>query len=128
MATAPENRGNCADNSPDRMFTRADANKFVADAARLAMRGNRHTNEKLERLTGIRDRRIEKLRSYEEETPVYLEDVLALAAALGSDGPRFLTSILSDSVGMYAAEFGGPSPDKIADQIIRLADQLKGGK
>jgi hypothetical protein len=125
VVSGPEDRGKCDDNSPNRMFSRADANKFAADALSMVMRGSRHTNEKLERLTGLRDRRIEKLRSYAEETPVYLEDVLAIAVALGPDGPRFLTGILSE-IDMYAAEFNGSSPEKIGAEIIALAQRLGG--
>jgi hypothetical protein len=127
MASAAENRGNSDDNSPTRLFTRDDANAFVAKALGIAMRGGRHTNEKLEQITALKDRRIEKLRSYEETTPVYLEDVLSLAVALGAEGPRFLTSILAE-VGMYASPFNGASPEKIAGQIIQLATLLTGEK
>jgi hypothetical protein len=126
MASRHDSRGNCDDNSPNRLFTRADANEFTARALGIAMRGGRHTNEKLEKLTGLRDRRIEKLRSHTEETPVYLEDVLAIAVALGADGPRFLTGIFAE-IDMYASQFNGASPERIADQIIELADKLKGG-
>jgi hypothetical protein len=120
MATAAPSTGNLHEDS--RMFSRADANEIVARALGLTMRG-KHTNEKLSRLSGVPERRIEMLRSYTEETPVYLEDLLAIAAVLG---PRFFTGILSE-IDMYAAQFNGASPERIADQIIELADKLKGG-
>lgn len=116
MATAPDTTGNL------RLFSRAQANKLMADALGREMRAQRHTNEKLEKLSGVPERRIEMLRSYTEEAPVQLEDLLSVAAVLG---PRFLTGVLSE-IDMYAAQFNGASPERIADQIIELADKLKG--
>jgi hypothetical protein len=81
------------------------------------------TNEMLEKLSGVPERRIEMYRSQTEEAPVYLEDIWAIATVLG---PRFLTGLLS-KIGMYAAEFNGSSPEKIAGEIIQLAAKLTGG-
>jgi hypothetical protein len=86
------------------------------------MRAQRQTSEKLSRLSGVPERRIEMLRSYTEETPVYLEDVLALASVLGA---RFLTGVLAE-IDMYAAEFNGSSPEKIGAEIVALASKLAG--
>ncbi len=107
-----------------RLYSREDANRIVAAALGRELRAKRDmTNEVLCRLSGVPERRIEMLRSCTEETPVYLEDILAIGSVLG---PRFLTGILSD-IGMYAAEFGGVSPEKIGAEIIALASKLNGG-
>lgn len=116
MATAPNSTGN------ERLFSRAQSNKFMADALGREMRSQRLTNEKLEKLSGVPERRIEMLRSYTEEAAVQLEDLLSISAVLGT---RFLTSIISE-LDMYAAQFNGSSPERIADQIIELADKLRG--
>lgn len=107
-------------NSP--LFSRAQGQEIMARALGREMRSQRQTNEKLEKLSGIKERRIEALRSFTEEAPVSLEDVLSLAAVLG---PRFVTGILSE-VDMYAAQFNGASPEKIAAEIIELASRIGG--
>jgi hypothetical protein len=120
MASLPETTGN------NRLYSREDANRWIGGpSGPLAreMRAKGITAEKLERLSGVPERRIEMLRSQNEETPVYLEDVIAIASVLG---PRFLTGILSE-VDMYAAEFNGASPEKIGAEIIQLARKLTGG-
>ncbi len=86
------------------------------------MRAKNLTSEMLEKLSGVPERRIEMLRSQTEETPIYLEDVVAIGSVLG---PRFLTGILS-KVGMYAAEFSGTSPEKIAGEAIALLRKITG--
>lgn len=116
MATAPNETGNLP------LFSRPDAVTIMARALGREMRAQRHTNEKLEKLCGIPERRIEALRSFTEETPVNLADVLSLAAVLG---PRFVTGIFSE-VNMYAAEFNGASPEKIGAEIVELARKLTG--
>jgi hypothetical protein len=121
MASNLHSTGNCADNSR-KLFTREDANRIMAQVLGREMRAQRQTSEKLDKVTGVSERRVEMLRSFAEETPVYLEDILALATVLG---PRFVTGLLSE-VDMYAVEFNGASPERIADQIIELADKLKG--
>lgn len=105
------------------MFSRADANRIMAKALCNEMRAQRQTNEKLEALTGVKDRRIEALRSFTEECPVCLEDILNLGPALG---PRFVTALISE-IDMYAARFNGESPEKIAGEIIQLANKIAGG-
>lgn len=116
MASAAQETGN----SP--LFSRTDANRIMAQASGNAIRSQRQTSEKLEKLTGLPERRIEVLRSFTEEGPVYLEDVLCLAAVLG---PQFVTGILAE-VDMYANRFNGQSPEKIAAEIIQLARKLTG--
>jgi hypothetical protein len=116
MASAPNNTGNLP------LFSRPDAVTIMARALGREMRSQKQTNEKLERLTGLPERRIEALRSFTEESPVYLSDVLSLAAVLG---PRFLTSIFSE-INMYAAEFSGASPQKVANDAIALLRQIVG--
>lgn len=104
------------------LFSRSQAVEIMARVLGREMRAQRLTNEKLEKLTGVLDRRIEALRSYTEEAPVHLEDVLNLAAVLG---PRFVTGILAE-VDMYATQFNGASPEKIGAEIIHLANKLTG--
>jgi hypothetical protein len=87
------------------------------------MRAQHFTNEKLERLSGVPERRIEMLRSYTEEAPVQLEDLLSIAAVLGE---RFLTGITTE-LDMYVASFNGASPERIGSEIIELANKLTGG-
>lgn len=109
-------------NSP--LFSRAQAQEIMARALGREMRAQRQTNEQVERLAGIKDRRIETLRSFTEEGPVHFEEVLALAAVLG---PRFVSGLLSE-VNMYAAEYRGASPEKIGAEIIELAHKLTGSE
>lgn len=119
MASAADATGN------SRLFSRTDANNWLSGPngpLSREMRAKGLTSEMLEKLSEVPERRLEMYRSQTEETPVYLEDIVALASVLG---PRFLTGILSQ-IGMYAAEFHGASPERIADQIIELADKLKG--
>jgi hypothetical protein len=131
MASAPDSRGNCDLFSPHdkRIVKRAEANTFVANALGAQMRASRKTNEMLEDQSGVPERQIEKLRSFTEETPINLEDVLSIAAALGRPySTRFLTTIFSE-VEHYAAPYnGGSSPEKIASEIMRLAAKLTGEK
>jgi hypothetical protein len=96
----------------------------MAQASGNAIRSQRQTSEKLEKLTGLPDRRIEVLRSFTEEGPVYLEDFLCLAAVLG---PQFVTGVLSE-VDMYANRFNGASPEKIAAEAIQLLEKIAGGR
>lgn len=103
-------------------ITRLTATETFARALGREMRSQRFTNEKLEHLTGIAERRIESLRSYAEDAPVYLEDFLTLASVLGK---RFVTGVLAD-VDMYASDYSGESPEKIAGQIKLLAGKLMG--
>lgn len=93
------------------------------------MRASRKTNEMIEDQSGVPERQIEKLRSFTEETPINLEDVLSIAAALGRPySTRFLTTIFSE-IEHYAAPYdGGASPEKIAGQIMDLAAKLAGDK
>lgn len=116
MATIPNDTGNLP------LFSRPAAITIMARALGREMRAQRHTNEKLEKLCGIPERRIEALRSFTEESPVYLSDVLSLAAVLG---PRFLTGIFSE-INMYAAEFNGASPEKVAGDAIALLRKITG--
>lgn len=106
-----------------RLFSRTHANEAMARGLGREMRNQHLTNEKLEKLSGVPERRIEMLRSYTEESPVHLEDMLSIAAVLG---PRFLTSIFSE-LDMYAAHFNGASPERIGAEIIQLAHKLTGG-
>lgn len=117
MASSPNSTGN------ERLFSRSQVNDLVARALGREARAQRTTNEKLEKLTGIPERQVEALRSFSEEVPIYLEDILSLATVLG---PRFLTGLLSE-IDMYAAQFNGSSPEKIAGEIIELATKLTGG-
>jgi len=120
MASLPDDTGR----APRRKFKhRARTKKRPSGPLAREMRAKGITAEKLERLSGVPERRIEMLRSQNEETPVYLEDVIAIASVLG---PRFLTGILSE-IDMYAAEFNGASPEKIGAEIIQLAHKLTGG-
>lgn len=116
MATNAENTSNPP------LFSRSQAVEFMARSLGREIRAQRLTNEKLEKLTGIPERRIEALRSYTEEAPVHLEDLLSLATVLG---PRFVTGILTE-IDMYAAQFNGASPEKIGAEIIQLAHKLTG--
>jgi hypothetical protein len=116
MATAPNNTGNLP------LFSRPDAVTIMARALGREMRAQKMTNEKLEKLSGLPERRIEALRSFTEEAPVNLADVLSLAAVLGA---RFVTGIFSD-LNMYAAEFNGASPEKVANDAIALLRQIVG--
>lgn len=123
MSAADTSTGNFSLTSRARLYGREDANRIVAGPLGREMRAAKHmTNEVLSRLSGVPERRIEMLRSHTEETPVYLEDVLAIASVLG---PRFLTGILSE-IDMYAGEMGGTSPEKIGAEIIQLAARLTG--
>lgn len=123
MATQPDDRGNSDPNSPERRFTRAFVNQLVAKHLGKAMRAQQRTTDQLEKLTTVPERRIEKLRSFTEETPVYFEDILALGEELGE---RFLTGLISE-IGMYAATYNGSNPEKIAAEIIVLAGKITGG-
>lgn len=119
MASVPDSTG------IPRLYSREDANRWLAGprgplAREMNARGM--TNEMLEKLSGVPERRIEMLRSQTEETPVYLEDIVAIGSILGA---RFLTGVLSN-IGMYAAEFNGNSPQKVAGQAIALLQQLTG--
>jgi hypothetical protein len=123
MASAPEATGNLVNTSRERIFTRKTANEIMARALGREIRAQHYTNEKLERLSGVPERRIEMLRSFTEEAPVQLEDLLSLAAVLGE---RFLTGIVAD-LDMYVATYNGASPEKIGAEIIQLATMLTGG-
>ena len=117
MASAPNNTGNCD------LFSRSDATTIMARALGRAMRSQKQTTEKLARLTGIPERRIESYRSFSEDAPVTLEDLLAIAEVLRAP---FLTGLFSE-IDIYAAEFNGASPEKIGAQIMELANKLTGG-
>lgn len=112
------------ENGKDFGVSRSVIQETFARALGREMRAQRFTNEKLERLTGIADRRIESLRSYNEEAPVYLEDFLTIATVLG---PRFVSGVLAE-VDMYAAAYNGEAPDKLAAQIIELAEKIGGAR
>src|SRR5262245_56366319 len=117
MASRADDRGKSLTVSPEAVQT------AMARALGREMRAQGQTNEKLEALCGVPDRRIEKYRSFTEDAPVYLEDFLSIASVLG---PRFVTGILSE-INMYAAEFNGVSPEKIGAEIAALAAKLAGG-
>lgn len=128
MATRCDSRGNCDLFSPHdkRQVKRSEANTLVANALGAQMRASRKTNEIMEELSGVPERQIEKLRSFTEETPINLEDILSLAAALGRPySTRFLTTIFAE-VEHRAEPYGAASPDKIASELMSLAAQLKG--
>lgn len=131
MAAHHDSRGNCDLFSPHdkRIVKRTEANNLVANALGAQLRASRKTNEMLEDQSGVPERQIEKLRSFTEETPINLEDVLSIAAALGRPySTRFLTTIFAE-VEHYAAPYnGGASPEKIAGEIMNLAAQLTGEK
>jgi hypothetical protein len=129
MASRADSRGNSDLFSPHekRRINRADVNRIVANALGDQCRASRKTSEIMEELSGVPERQIEKLRSFTEETPVNLEDILSLAAALGRPySTRFLTAILAE-VEHYASPYsGGPTPEKIAGEIMQLAAKLAG--
>lgn len=104
------------------LFSRVQGQEIMARALGREMRAQRQTNEQVERLSGLKERRIETLRSFTEEAPVHFEEVLSLAAVLG---PRFVSGLLSE-INMYAAEYRGASPEKIGAEIIELAHKLTG--
>lgn len=123
--TAHHGTGKCAANSraPDEpIFSPDDAVRIMAGALGREMRAQRFTNEQLARLTRIKERRIEALRSYTEDSRIYLEEVLALATVLGD---RFVSGLLAE-VNMYAAEYRGASPEAIASEAITLLQKLTG--
>lgn len=129
MATRNDSRGNCDLFSPHekRIIKRAEVNQLVANALGAQMRASRKTNEMMEELSGVPERQIEKLRSFTEETPVNLEDVLSLAAALGRPySTRFLTAVLAEVEHFASPYSGGPTPEKIAGEIMQLAAKLAG--
>lgn len=131
MATRYDSRGNCDLFSPHdkRAIKRADVNTIVANALGPQMRASRKTNEVLEELSGVPERQIEKLRSFTEETPVNLEDILCIAQALGRPySTRFLSAIFAEVEHFATPYSGGPSPQKIASEIINLAAKLTGDK
>lgn len=129
MASHADSRGNSDLFSPHdkRIIKRPEANNLVANALGAQLRASRKTNEMLEDQSGVPERQIEKLRSFTEETPINLEDVLSIAAALGRPySTRFLTAIFAE-VEHYATPYsGGPTPEKIAGEIMQLAAKLAG--
>lgn len=122
MASLPDDTGKCESNSRS-VFPGNEPEEIFARALGNAMRRLRMSNEMLEQQSPYKERRIETFRSLTESGPVSFGDFLEMAAALGVP---FVTAVLTN-VNMYAAEYRGASPEKIASEAIELLEKITGG-